>query len=484
MTVSLHQVLKNILSMSQGSTLRHSLDHLLGKVCEACNDLFGFDLVWIGLVQEGTRAVIPIAASGQEEYLNEVLTLGSSLKGDCNSLIMALDTKQTVTVSHEKEFSVLGQLNDLPSKKSLVSSCSIPLLSNETALGVMSVYSKNKNAFTPNNILTLELLANLASMIIANARLIDEKTYLQAEQKTLLNAIDASIDGIAICTLEGSYTYMNQAHARTYGFDCPAELLGKSWKSLYAPTELAYFHKHIIPQLLESGHWRGEAVGKKKNGTPFHQELSLTLLKNQAGLASDILCNVRDITERKAMELELIETKEELESLVEQLKTLAVTDDLTSLYNTRKFYDDLKKEMKRSNRTGRIFSLLVIDVDNFKQYNDVHGHLGGDKVLKKIGRLLKNNLRHTDLAYRYGGDEFVVILPETDASQAKDVADKIRLIYQKFELYPTTLSIGIAEYNPEYDHEQIIKLADVAMYEAKKQGNRVCITNQLPVHLM
>ncbi|MDA8234505.1 MAG: diguanylate cyclase [Clostridia bacterium] len=485
MSVRLNEVLRNILYISQESILSHPLDQLLGKVCDACNQLFGSDLTWIGLIQQQSHLITPIAASGQEDYLAEVLALApSSLDDDNNPTAKALRTKETITDNINDDNCPQGGWQDFLRKWSFLSTCSLPLLSDGEPLGVVTLYSKKKDAFPSQNVMTLELLANLATIVIKNARLNDEKTHLQAEQKNLLNAIEANIDGIALCTLQGVYTYMNPAYAKIYGYNSAAKLLGKSWKTIYSPVERVYFYKHIMPQLMESGLWRGEAQGQKRDGTIFHQEISLTFLKDQAGQASGIICNARDITERKAMELEIINTKEQLESLVEQLKTLAVTDDLTSLYNIRKFYEDLKKEMKRSSRTGQVFSLLVVDIDNFKQYNDIHGHLGGDKVLKKIGRLLKNTLRKTDLAYRYGGDEFVIILTETTSDQAKEVADKLRFNYEKLGLNPTTLSIGIAEYNPEYDHEQIIRLADGAMYEAKKQGNKVCITSQIPVHLM
>ncbi|MHB8170668.1 MAG: diguanylate cyclase [Thermincolia bacterium] len=484
MPARLNEVLENILSISQQSILGHPLDQLLSKVCDTCNQLFNSDLAWIGLIQENNQQLIPMAATGQEECLAEVLSLviSSSDEGH-NPTKIALNKKETLTFKFTNDCPG-GSWKKFGIKWSFLSTCSIPLLSEGKPLGVITLYSKEKDTFNSQNILTLELLANLATIVINNARLNDEKAHLQAEQKNLLNAIDANIEGIALCTLDGIYTYMNPAHASIYGYTSPTELVGKSCKILYRQGEMDYFKKFIFPQLMKSGFWRGDAQGQKNDGSVFHQEISLTLLKDQAGQASSIICNIRDITERKSMELEIIETKEQLESLVEQLKTLAVTDDLTTLYNTRKFYEDLKKEMKRSSRTGQVFSLLVIDIDNFKQYNDVYGHLGGDKVLKRIGRLLKNNLRKTDSAYRYGGDEFVVILPETTSEDAKEVADKIRLIYEKLDLIPTTLSIGVADYNPDYDQEQIIKLADVAMYEAKKKGNRVCITNQMPIHLM
>ena len=113
-------------------------------------------------------------------------------------------------------------------------------------------------------------------------------------------------------------------------------------------------------------------------------------------------------------------------SLIEKLKKLAITDGLTDLFNSRHFYSQLEVEIDRSNRYKPPLSLLLLDIDKFKIYNDTYGHLEGDKVLFRLGQIIKSCLRKMDSAYRYGGEEFTVILPETGGKEALNVAQRIR----------------------------------------------------------
>ena len=160
-----------------------------------------------------------------------------------------------------------------------------------------------------------------------------------------------------------------------------------------------------------------------------------------------------------------------------QLRELTITDDLTKLYNMRHFYTQLQLEMDRALRYKSSLSLLLLDVDRFKQYNDTYGHLEGDQILVKLGEVIRECLRKSDTAYRYGGDEFMILLPETRANEASKVAERIRALFPAVcshrlsdDGIDTTLSIGIVEYNQGEDLSEFVKRADQAMYKAKKQG--------------
>lgn len=161
--------------------------------------------------------------------------------------------------------------------------------------------------------------------------------------------------------------------------------------------------------------------------------------------------------------------------ILERLKELAITDDLTKLYNSRHFYHQLENEINRFNRYQRPLSLLLIDVDHFKEYNDAHGHLEGDKVLHKIARLITSCLRTMDTAYRYGGEEFTVILPETTCDAAMAVSQRINDVV-KNELFiennqrNISVSIGVTEYLPGENLTEFVRRADKAMYMAKEGG--------------
>ncbi|MCP4747154.1 MAG: diguanylate cyclase [Desulfobacteraceae bacterium] len=168
--------------------------------------------------------------------------------------------------------------------------------------------------------------------------------------------------------------------------------------------------------------------------------------------------------------------------MLEKLKKLSITDGLTKLYNSRYFYNQLKTEIERTERYERPLSLLLLDIDKFKEYNDNYGHLEGDQVLLRLGNVIKSCLRKMDSAYRYGGEEFTVILPETEGEESATVAERIRACVEEERFYPKdentqvsiTISIGVTEYHLDEDVAIFVQRADRAMYLSKQSGrNRV-----------
>ena len=169
----------------------------------------------------------------------------------------------------------------------------------------------------------------------------------------------------------------------------------------------------------------------------------------------------------------------EKELLEEEVRRLSITDDLTGLYNHRHFYKKLEAEMVRAQRQNLPLSLLMFDLDNFKRYNDTHGHIEGDRVLEKIGKIVSQCIRQkVDSGYRYGGDEFAVILIGVKADRASEIAERIRTLVENAKLGDISISIGLAEYNSDGNIEQFVKSADEAMYVAKGQGgNQISESN-------
>ena len=160
----------------------------------------------------------------------------------------------------------------------------------------------------------------------------------------------------------------------------------------------------------------------------------------------------------------------------ERIRELTLIDDHTGLYNARHLYRSLEAEVARSRRFGRCFSLIFLDLDRFKQVNDRHGHQVGSAVLKEVGEVLRKQLRAMDVPVRYGGDEFVVLLPEADRSQARAVAERLRRAINGtvFQLergleVRVTASFGIASYPDDgATPEGLLQLADQAMYQVKE----------------
>jgi diguanylate cyclase (GGDEF)-like protein len=160
--------------------------------------------------------------------------------------------------------------------------------------------------------------------------------------------------------------------------------------------------------------------------------------------------------------------------MYDEMARLAITDELTGCYNRRYFGLRLDEEIARSRRHGHAFSLLFLDIDNFKRINDSYGHGLGDRILADLGKLLHRWARSTDLLARYGGEEFVVLLPVTETGQALVAADRLRRTVEEHS-FPRrkrlTVSIGVATYGEDgTSEEELLKVADQALYQAKRMG--------------
>ena len=177
--------------------------------------------------------------------------------------------------------------------------------------------------------------------------------------------------------------------------------------------------------------------------------------------------------------------KKDLDNRIELTQQLAITDSLTGLYNRRFFMEKLREEIKRNERFNHPLSIILIDVDDFKSYNDSHGHLKGDDLLRNLATILKKNVRSVDFVCRIGGEEFMVILPETDFAAAFKIAEGLRKAVEQYpfahqESQPggkLTISLGVAtSVKGEKDLLKLVQTADDAMYQAKRTGkNRIGI---------
>jgi diguanylate cyclase (GGDEF)-like protein/PAS domain S-box-containing protein len=208
-----------------------------------------------------------------------------------------------------------------------------------------------------------------------------------------------------------------------------------------------------------------------QDGSEAWVEIYTYPIYDQNGDVSHVVEYARDITDRKKVE-------EERKQLIKSLNHLSTTDSLTGLFNRRALNDMLMHEIDRASRYDADLSLILCDIDRFKVINDTHGHAAGDRALQKVAETLKGALRRTDILGRYGGDEFMVILPETGLEGAKSLAEKIRIAVEGLELefsgdWRVRLSVSLGVVNccaPRENIDTLVTLVDTALYASKQAG--------------
>jgi len=194
--------------------------------------------------------------------------------------------------------------------------------------------------------------------------------------------------------------------------------------------------------------------------------------------------NAKQLDSIKHLNSELSSAIENLDAKNRSIQELIITDKLTGLFNRNYLFTVLEDEISRCQRYNSSFSILMIDIDNFKTVNDEFGHLAGDNLLTLLGTHVKKTIRNTDRPFRYGGEEFVIVLPETEATIALIIADRIRTTFENVSIeiaassgpkkVSRTLSIGAAFYTQGVTAQLLLQHADMAMYRAKTEGkNRV-----------
>lgn len=274
---------------------------------------------------------------------------------------------------------------------------------------------------------------------------------------------------IKVCT-NGFYTYVNPAFCAMYNAK-PEDLIGRHYSVdvLEDDREMvnAFFNKlYTPPYAVTFIHRENTAHGIR------HLEWTGKAILHEDGSIAEFVGIARDITERVA--------------LIEKLAKQANQDDLTGLANRRALTSHANLELHRARRYGYALSLLMIDIDHFKSVNDLHGHQAGDIVLVQLANLMSSALRGHDLISRIGGEEFTILLPETDLTQAIEIAERMRMMIEQhaFQIYPhlilnLTISIGVAtvaEATPDFN--RLLNVADQYLYFAKANG-RNCVWSPL-----
>jgi diguanylate cyclase (GGDEF)-like protein/PAS domain S-box-containing protein len=299
----------------------------------------------------------------------------------------------------------------------------------------------------------------MAKNITEYKKLLDHTTRTENSYQKLFEAVN---DAIFSLNQEGYITAFNRMFLKMTGYT-EKEVRSFHFSRILHPEDAPMMindHQKVIRGEYAPERYTFRLINKEERVIYVEGNFRRLEEKNEV---VGILGVLRDVTEKIKLEKELLE--------------LSITDGLTGLHNQRHFFKELDKEMERAVRQRTPLSLLLFDLDDFKTYNDLNGHLEGDKVLKSVAQAVLRAVRRMDSAYRYGGDEFTVILPGVGKKEAARVAERIKKSFKTMPyLQETNLSIGLVEFDPQYDLTGFIQHADEAMYSAKKLGgNQVFI---------
>ncbi len=298
-------------------------------------------------------------------------------------------------------------------------------------------------------------------------------------------AVESSPCAMVVADADGRIVLVNRAAERLFSYGL-GELVGRSVETL-VPTDLRADHAahrqefNADPRTRLMGQQR-DLMARARDGSVFPVEIGLNPVRTADGIF--IVSAIVDLSERKRTEQRISQQAEMLEQANAKLLEMASTDSLTSLWNRRSFLNQLNIQLEQVVRSGRPMSLLIVDVDHFKPYNDRFGHLAGDEVLRGVAKVLRDKARRSDYVARIGGEEFGVILPETDHAGSIMLAERFRnaIEVERWPRREITASLGATTVafqrtvpRPEPPTvSEVLTAADQALYHSKENGrNRV-----------
>ncbi len=355
-------------------------------------------------------------------------------------------------------------------------------------IGTLCVVDLSPRILTAEQSQTLEVLGRQMSLRLESMvqrreleQALDERERvsagLQASEELFRAFMNASPFLSYIKDAAGRLLFYNRSFAQRFGVSEYA-WLGRTDEQLWSRRLTKSVRAHDLEVMAGGRMVETEEHIRNADGSfsslrsfkfPCHDSAGNMLL---AGVAVDV-------SEQVAYQAELERYHRELEEANDQLRKLAVTDELTGLRNRRSFEERLVMEFSLARRRKRELSVLLIDVDNFKTINDCWGHAAGDEVLRRLGAILRTTVRLPDLPARYGGEEFVVLLPDSGEASAMGLARRVmqRVAAEEWENETLTISVGMAAMNDSLENGfQLVELADEALYAAKRAGkNRVIV---------
>lgn len=413
---------------------------------------------------EGKRLRIGAAPSLPDEYNKAIdrTRIGHGI-GSCGT---AAHTGERLIATNLQEHPYWKGVRELTAKHQLASCWSQPIKDNDgKVLGTFAIYQKQAVEPSPMEIELIEATAQLLGLVLQHYRALDQLHVRTSKYQMFLQVAS---DGIVVMDETGRIQEVSAGFLRMV---CATreEVLASSIWDWDALNDEEACKRRLASVNEEPILFR--TINRTKTGSLWNAEVSAAAMNINGQRL--IWASARDITERKRLESEL--------------QRRATTDELTGVPNRGHFMETLKSEFSRARRHDRSLAVIMMDLDHFKSINDLHGHATGDDVLRAVTRACSKALREEDFLGRLGGEEFAIMLPETEALNAMEAAERFRKLITNIavdaadsnngpQVIRPTCSLGVAIAVPtDSNHEQLLARADKALYEAKASGrNRAC----------
>ncbi len=455
---------------------------LFPQVCRDAVQFGGMRMAWIGILDEETQMIGTVAAFGSGvEYLE-----GIEISASADTLIgrgptgTAIRENRPVWCQDFQHDPITAPWHERGASVGWGASASLPLHRNGVAVGAFTLYAGEANAFDEavRNLL-VEMEMDISFAMDNYVRVADGKRAaeaLQLSEQHFRAYFDRAMVGMASTSPEKEWLEVNDALCEMLGY-AREELMGMTWADLTHPDDLAanliQFDRILSGEINE---YSIENRFVHKDGSIIYVSRSPRAVRNADGSLDYIVAWIDDITQRKRDE--------------QQIQHLAHFDLLTGLPNRALFTDRISHAINMAQRSSSQLVVMFLDLDHFKNVNDNLGHRVGDALLMEIANRLKSAMREEDTVSRLGGDEFILLLPNTDADGAAHVAQKLlerisRLCRIEQHELVVTPSIGIAIFPDDgKDFESLSQCADVAMYRAKHDGrnNYKFFTTEMQIH--
>jgi diguanylate cyclase (GGDEF)-like protein/PAS domain S-box-containing protein len=339
---------------------------------------------------------------------------------------------------------------DLKEEKSIKQYDDIQMNCKDGSTKLVSVFS-----------MTIEYEGKL--VFLSNIFDISDIRKAEEQIKMLSQIVEQTDDLIKMTDNKGRITYVNDAVVKQSGYT-RQEILGKTPSLFKSNMHSDDFYKELWDTITQKLPYKNVLINRKKDGSIYYEAETITpIINNNNNEITGYVSTGKDITERIQLE--------------NKLSKLASKDALTGLCNRRKLEETLAAEITRAIRYESPMSLIMFDIDHFKSINDRFGHDVGDDILRSFAKVIQDNIRKTDISARWGGEEFIILSPETTEENAENLAEKLRCAIENYDFdlpVKITASFGVTQYIHGETSEQMIKRADKAMYQAKENGrNRV-----------